>query len=674
MRGPLPMMIVIAIIMSACSSGGTADTPAFTTTTPADPTTTTGAALEAAERWDADLATMLIELELANDGTWTVENAVAAMELLLPVIRNGVDEYPPIDVTRLNFFLDDHADELTEEQRDRLTARVPTLRPIGLAQDDAEAERAAFQLAAVTAANDFASRTGYTLDGEIVVASSQYGLFPGGLLGGARSFDDAIDWNRWSGFFATDAEYVRARELVEAAAADGDNVCLIITGERYRNLAPVPRSAAIYHEVVHCHQHAIHPGGMRGFFGDPSAWMDEGYASWAGEAFVGGTGISKIYWDLYHDGVGPIGGHKTTEGAYDGIALFSYLHDNGVDGWSNFVSWFRDVRGGINAETAKFTAVWTPLSEEAQTVWAATSLQRPAYGDIWTYTTGPGIGNSTFTRTPRPTPVAVDSERRFVLGPGEQGTYAFEPRLADADALLLQVSLPDGGVIRWPWGEDQVSTGALDVAWCLGDECVCEDGRELGPPAPEFTESPFVTIALTGGVVSVDLVEPEDECEEEEEPVLAATGPCPGGVWQADPEATANLLATLYREVGIADPTYEGGPVTMSFFDDGSFRFDYVETTFSETIEGIDAQFILNGGSAGSWESDAATLTVQIDSQDITLQLILDGTPGLSSAPTGGTGGGSAPYVCDGNDELLIDPTFEQRFWPYPREWTRVTP
>lgn len=673
----LSAVIALGITVVACSSVG-ADSATTTTTVSATSTTAgdrpgTTSPSSANDNWDPELTTRLLELEQGADGEWTVESAVEAYELLQPILAAGVDEYPPIDITGLMWFLGEHIDDLTDEQRSTFTAQAgPSLMTIGHTVARVEAEREAFQLAAETASSDFASRTGHTLPSEIVVAYSQLGLLPGGLSAGTKTPVDP-DWELYRGFFATDVEFERMREQFDAATADGDAGCLIIIGERFRNRSPEPRSASIYHEVVHCHQQAIHPGGPAGFFHNPVKWMDEGYASWAGEYLVGGTTISKQFWDIYHDGVGQVGGHHTTEGGYDAIALFSYLHDNGVDGWAGFVNWFGSVRGDGGSDAAKFEALFSPLSGEAKAAWAATSLQRPEFSEIWTYTTGPGIGNSTIARTPRPTPVAVGSGPRFALAPGEQGTYAFEPRLADADALLLEVSLPNGGVIRWPWGEDQVSTGALDVAWCLGDECVCDDGRELGPPAPEFTESPFVTVALTGGVVTVDLVEPEDECEEEE-PIVGATGACPVGIWAADPQATEDLLLTLYREFGIADPTYEGGPVTMSFFDDGSFRFDYVETTFSETIEGLDARFVLNGGSAGTWEADSTTLTVQIDSQDIVLELFLDGTPAVTNSPPGATGGGSAPYACDGNDTLEIDPAFEQPFWPYPRKWSRVIP
>ncbi len=666
-------MITLVLLLVACSSAESGDTiaPETTATTPT-PSTTPEA--EPA-RWDPDLAATLVELEHGTDGDWTLDNAVTAMELLLPVLRVGVDEYPPIDITALNFFLDAHADELTDDQRSRITAHRPAaIKPIGLGlAEDAETELAGFQLAAVSAASDFASRTGYTLPGAIVVTYSQYGLLPGGISAGARSFDDTIDWDRWSGFFVSDAEYLRAREIVEAAQADNDFVCMIVIGERFRNREPVPRSASIYHEVVHCHQHAIHPGGPRAFFGHRSPWMDEGYASWAGEAVNGGTALSKTFWDLYHDGVGPVGGHNTVEGEYDGIALFSYLHDNGIDGFSNFVSWFRDVRSSTGPENAKFNAIWTPLAEDAQILWAASSLQRPVWSDLWTYTTGPGIGNSTVTRSPRPVPVVADTEVSYTQAPGEQATFDFEPRLRDADALLLEFEVDDNGVIRWPWGVDQIVTKSTVVTWCLGDECVCDDGRELGPPAPEFSESRVITLAQTGAGVRVNLVQPEDKCEEEEAAV-GATGPCPGGLWQADPEATADLLVTLYREFEIADPTYEGGPIQMSFFDDGTFRFDYLKTTFTETIDGFLARFVLNGGSYGTWEAAGGMLTVQIEGQDIQLDLYLDGVLSLTNTPPGGTGGGSVPYACDGNDVLNIDPTFEQPFWPYPRKWSRVTP
>jgi hypothetical protein len=52
----------------------------------------------------------------------------------------------------------------------------------------------------------------------------------------------------------------------------------------------------------------------------------------------------------------------------------------------------------------------------------------------------------------------------------------------------------------------------------------------------------------------------------------------------------------------------------------------------------------------------------------------INGVAVVTGEARGGTGGGgTALFVCAG-DTLVIDPEFENPFWPYPRTWTQVPP
>lgn len=660
--------MVAALVVTAC--GGASDSTttteaASTTTPPPDPA-------EFPEAFDPALADRLVSLEAANDGEWTVDDAYEALQLMLPSLEEGVAAYAPIDLTRLVWFLSVNADQLNDEQRNALGLDAAEGGPGVLAAYFGidEAERGGYQRIVDQASDEFARLTGHEYPGGIVVALSEFGLLEGGLSGGSFS-STARDLGIYRNFFGSDASFERMVELFDEVTADGGVACVIIMGEVFRARTAPQQAAAIMHEVVHCHQHIIHPGGPAAFFSDRAPWMDEGYASWAGEAFVGGTVISRRFWDGYHDGIGPIGGHNTIQAGYEDIALFSYLHDNGVDGWANFVRYFRDIRGG-GTNAGRVEAILGSLPDEALASWAASSLRRADLGDRWNYTTGPGLNNSGVARMPRDTPVAEGRERSFSTSPGEQGTYALRPVLSSG-ALLFQFEMTGPGLLRWPWGEDQLSTSGTTATWCFGEECVCDDGRELGPVAPEFTESNMILVTTTGGFFSATLTEPEEECEEEE-PEPTAAGACPAGVWSAEPEEVADLLTRSYRELGVADPQYEGGAVTMSFFDDGTFRFDYLDTTFTEVIDGTPARFVLNGGSFGTWEADSVTLTVVVEGQDIVLDLYLEGDLALTLAAPSGTGGGDTEYVCVSDDEMVIDPSFSSALWPFPRQWTRVIP
>ena len=670
----------LAMLVGGCSGDTSSESSTTVSAALSDPvtTTTTPEAAGFAAEFEPDLAEELVALQSANDGEWTIENAVTAWELVLPSLQKGVDGYPPISIMGLRWFLTEHADELTEEQRG-LVLGAPGPSPnatLAVYRATDEEEREGYQRLAEQASDQFARFTGYEFPGEIVVALSDYGLLAGEVSALASTQAGGFDlFNGFNALFATNPPYERLVELFEDATADGGLACVIIMGEVFRARTVLQQTAGIMHEVTHCHQQAIHPGGVGRFYATSTLWMDEGYAAWAGELLVGGTVPSRTFWNQYHDGVGPIGGHDPVDGSYDGIALFSYLHDNGIDGWANFERYFREIRANGD-DRAKLTSILAALPDDALAKWAATSLRRPDLSALWDYTTGPGIGNSTVSRMPRETPMVVDRERRFSTSPGEQGTYALEPVLGDAGALLFEFEMTGPGLVRWPWGEDQTTNSGIKTTYCLGPECVCDDGRELGPIAPAFTESNAILVTTTGGGFTAVLVEPEDPCEEEEVPLPSVVGACPIGIWAAEPEEVADLLLTSYREFGIADPTYEGGPINMTFFEDGSFRFDYVETTFTEVIEGINTRFVLNGGSFGTWEVDGSTLTVAIEGQDIVLDLYLDGSgsPGLTVNAPSATGRGSTDYVCNGNDELIIDPSFSMPFWPYPRGWTRVNP
>ncbi len=666
---------VLAIIAGACSGSADDDLASSPPSTPASsaPLTTTSGSSGFAAEFDLGLVEELVALEAANNGEWTVDDAVKALELLLPALEAGVEAYPPIDLRRLMWSLSLNAAEITDEQRATISA-APAFEPdaalVSYRATD-EAEREAYQQIVDQASSEFTRLTGHAHPGEIAVVLSEFGLLEGGFSAVAFSAFKA-DLDLYRAFFASDASFETLVRLFEDATTGGDVACIIIMGEVFRARTVRQQTAAIMHEVTHCHQQAIHPDGPHGFMRDPVLWMDEGYASWAGEEFAGGTVISRNFWNGYHDGVGPIGGHTTTAASYQDIALFSYLHDNGVDSWANFVRYFGDIRGP-GSDSARVAEILGSLPDDALATWAASSLRRPDLSAAWDYASGPGIGNSTVSRLPRETPVVADRERSFSTPPGEQGTFALEPVLGGAEALLFEFEMAGPGIVRWPWGEDQLSTSGIKATWCFGPECVCDDGTELGPIAPDFTESNSILVATTGGSFTAVLVEPEEKCEEEEEPLPTADGLCPAGVWAAEPEAVADLLVTLYRDLGIADPTHEGGGINMSFFDDGTFRFDYRETTFTEVIDGIDARFVLTGGSFGTWESDGSLLTVAIEGQDIVLNLILDGGPALTVESPSSTGGGSTDYVCASNNELLIDPSFSMPFWPYPREWIRVS-
>lgn len=655
---------------TACS--GTAD-PAPTTQVPttdeASPPITDAVIYPTG--FEAELVENLVALEEANDYTWTIDNAVAAMELLRPVMKAGVDAPPPIDLSRLVYFLMENDAALTDEQRAIISAAPrPEINAELASYATADETRlASFRETIEEASREFQRRTGSVLESRILLLFSRFGLFAEGVVVSVTR--NAEELNLGS-LFVTDETYTAAWREYRDVTEDGTYACVVVVGEVFQGMSEDRILAGLMHEAAHCHQHQAHPGGPGAFFASPVPWMDEGYASWAGEMFVGGTAQSVKYWDRYHEGVGPVGGHRTTSGSYDGIAFFSYIHDNGIDGWQNFRRYFEQIRPfGSNPD--KFETIFSELSLERQAVWAAGSLQRADLGDLWTYTTGPGVLGSRVARQPRQTDLGVGDIARVSLPNGEQGTYRIQPRLGGETAALLEVEISAPSAIRWPWGLDEVGTSGITGTWCLGEECVCEDGTVLGEPSPEFTESDAIIATFTGaGILTASLRTPEDECQDPE-PEAETFGACPGGIWEADPLEAADLLLTQYRAFGLDAVTYERGSITMSFFESGTYRFDYNGTTVSASIAGESGSMELTGGAFGEWEASGSELSFTTEGFDISAIVTIDGFSAPTGNVPGGEGSGSAAYVCAG-DTLLIDPDRENPFFPFPRTWTAVTP
>ena len=125
---------------------------------------------------------------------------------------------------------------------------------------------------------------------------------------------------------------------------------------------------------------------------------------------------------------------------------------------------------------------------------------------------------------------------------------------------------------NWGGMVTQADMGDLDID-IVGDDAIYVAATGPGEIMATFTEIP----------------DPESQCS------------CPIGLWAAGPEQTIDLLLTLYSTFGIGGIMYVEGDIEMRFSEDGSYRFDYRETTFDAVIDGQQARFILNGGSFGTW-------------------------------------------------------------------------
>jgi hypothetical protein len=678
MSRTLAIVLVSVLVAAACGGDPADSSPSSTaaatssapgTTQPDDP----AGDPEPAEL-DAAIAEQLMALETANDGQWTVDTALDAVRILRPIFLEGFDGWLPIDSSRLFAYLAANFDQVPQAGWDEILAAGPSpnARLVGY---QTEAQREAYQLVANDANAEFERLSGHTLGVPIYVALSDL-VLPFDFSAATWTTADNPEALR-VGFGDEDLWQEMADAFYELTAAGGA-ACIIVVGGGLRARTSDRQAAGMVHEVVHCHQHSTYPGGRDGFYASPTTWMDEGYAAWAGEAVVGGTRESVRWWnDYFSGGVGsPPDGFSTFESGYTAMVFFSHLAAGGSNPYRQFVPWFSDLRSAGVSNSARFDAMAATASADAIAGWAASASRRNEWGSPWDSAAGPGVGNT--SRSRRPATARVGSEpRAFTADPGEQRYWSIQFNTAPDGASVITVSTDGPVTIRWDWEEQYVSTGPLDLTWCVGEDCTCEDGTTPVPgalPAPiaagERASLDAAIVGLSSGArVVASLTTLEDECEEEEEPTTA--GPldaCLFGTWNPGQEDLEDFLLTLYRAIATG-VTLDAGTIDLNFGEDGSFSQVYNGIAGSGTRGGVTYEMEWSGGSFGTWEASGGVLTLNFTGSNI--GVVVNGVP--ATAPSIPEATVEAGYSCDGST-LTVDPPpgVPGAAWPLPREWFKA--
>jgi len=682
MRRILEVLIAMALVAGACGGDEPADTtaasPTLTTTEPgstsaAPPATDAPPADPDDEGWDPTVAEQLIALEAANDGQWTIESALDAMALLRPVFLQGIGSEPPINVSRLVVYLAQNSDQVPDDEWDAIMAAgAPNAR---LVSYQTEEERLGYQRITEDANRTFESLSSHTLGVPIYVALSDLDI-PMDVM--AATWTSGEDPDRLSGFFLDESLFQDTKAAIEELSRNG-TLCVIFIGGIMRRWPTDRQAAGLLHEAVHCHQQTIHPGGRDGYWAAPALWMDEGYAAWAGEALFGGTLNSLRWWNNYFGGgVGsPPDGFSVFESDYRAIAFYSMLAQGGADPYGEFVDWFKNLRANGVSDTARYSGMADAASGDAIAAFAASSSRNDDFGAPWNTATGPGLGSAREKRDPLGARVGAEP-RTFTADPGEQRYWAVEFTTATAEPSLITISTNGPGTYRWDWGEQFVTTGPLDLAYCVGEDCTCEDGTS---PAPGATiapiaagDRPTLSSALFGGSGNAQLIASvetlEDACEEEEPP--SASGPldaCLFGTWNPDQGQLEDFLLTLYRAIA-TNVTLDAGTIDLSFTDEGEFSQVYNGIQGSGQAGGVAVTMKWSGGSFGTWEASGGVLTLNFTGSDIAVNVNgIDATaPSIPAATV------EAGYTC-GPTTLVVEPPpgVPGAAWPLPTDWNKAS-
>lgn len=691
MRYRLVFLIVLAgIITAACDDGSTA---------------TTAASVEGTEQ--DRLVARLVELEPLPGGDWDRESALDAVAAARRLFVVGWAGSPPINFTRLFVWVENNPGAVTDADWERIIGEGEStalgVKAVRVAYQDREELQDQYQVFADQAEEVFRERTGHGLGREIYVALSDLPALPGDIYAatGARSSTETF-----REFFSPDGYEDFAADY--QARIGSEPACLIVFGDTFLDLDSGSKLAGFMHEVTHCHQHAIHPGGPLGFFLSQVRWMDEGYASWAGEAFARGSSKSTDWWDEYLTGVNMR--FELYESSYSGIGFFSHLEASGVDVWGNFIAYFTDIRNNGGSESDRYASLAQPLTIEQVGMWAAGVARQPDWSPAWE-AVGPGITDT--ARSPKTESLAAGDTVLLETREAHQSLHTFNISPPGDDSYLIALAGRGAGRLRWGWGEDIVINDEMVGVWCFGADCTCDDGTS---PVPGATiapigagDTPQLDVALVGPPLHLAgfgarLQTLEDTCEDPASLAIvdlppaappttvaptttsstpttttsptittpAASGECLIGSWSADPDELETYALTLYRLVE-GDPVLLGGEMIIGFLADGTLFTVLDEVAFGGTLPGGElGEALINGGSSGTWEVDEGQLVARIETTTVEVVITIEGLV-IPQPPITSDDGGEriVEFDCNGS-ALTIDSTFEQPVWPLPNHWERI--
>ena len=307
-------------------------------------------------------------------------------------------------------------------------------------------------------------------------------------------------------------------------------------------------TSTLAHEVWHCFQLSASPGSWAA----SPAWIIEGQAEYAGEAYVGGSGSAQAPWDTWLE-TPPASLFRRS---YDAIGIYALADARGVDVWRAMLPMLG--RGSVAALEGLFGAA----SDEIMRADAQSLVRNPAYGPEWE-TTGPGV---TGARASAELSINEGAPAEALIPVARYSGLPFEITHGDGDVLTVQIIGGVGGRVAFP-GAGTVELGPGGTAkFCMRDEpCVCPDGSNPGGgiELPRITGDRGVAAVgataagqagLRGQIVSL-----EAACQR-----LV-------GEWETDVAQVSVAIGNVFGGF----PVRCTGPYRLTFGADGSFGLTF---------------------------------------------------------------------------------------------------
>lgn len=456
-----PVLVVVALLVTAaCGSGTIPGTAGGTTTTP-EPR--------------VDSVESQLRAIVGEDGEVTKDEALRAFAATIGPVP-GYENQRPVEPAGDELVLGDmalrwvaaRADELTDAERDAVLAvleggaDLPPTR--GRSRSATSVDRAQLQRWAEEFVRSQGAAFGRTLSTDVTV----------------RIVNSIIG----DGFAATDA----VRGLL-ARDADGDLVvgdtCLIQVGPNMARRDAGAQRSMLAHEVFHCFQYDV--------FGDEVVhrapeWWHEGAAAWVGLVFGGEHPMYAPWWDDYLRGRS--GEWALAGSSYSAVGFWGSLSSSGVDVNGVLRAIFDRRATTAGAMQGVIESFLGDSGVVAQ--FGPSPARRSGWGRRWV-PGGPGVAASRARREPHP--VSVDGSQ-MVTAPSEGNSVS--------DIIFVQqgavvVTMEGTGFGAYRWGDRSVDlNGDASGRWCGQDPCLCPDGSPVPGGPYERIPGGQLVVGLAG--------------------------------------------------------------------------------------------------------------------------------------------------------------------------------
>jgi hypothetical protein len=197
-----------------------------------------------------------------------------------------------------------------------------------------------------------------------------------GVLRGMKSKLGELKATVWIGFTRSGVaansqmfSIVYGEDCSEGTATN----CSILVTDQGRSLVGDHLRSLLAREVAHCYEATVSTVGA---YESMASWLVEGYAAWASETLVGGSGRPQVAADWRHYLASPE--HGLFSRSYDAIGFFAHMVDSGLDPWSKFLPMFM-AKGNV----AAFAAAIEDDPIRFLDSWPSSYARQPVRGFEW---------------------------------------------------------------------------------------------------------------------------------------------------------------------------------------------------------------------------------------------------------------------------------------------------